>query len=170
MNVIGTCQLCEQHALHIIGEGESQTQQCINCGYVSSERYKLNGIKKEEHELYKNLTKDMKNWSVVHDDRIWIPTVMTLPIGMLYPLLVDDTSTELKWAFAPMVDIPKEEQKNYPDGQGNFYEKRIDTDNAKFYDVFVEGMSEINTLMKKETEPKKPGIKLPKLKKIDGTK
>ena len=116
MNIVGNCGLCDQHSLHIMGEGETETQQCINCGYVTSARYKLNGTKREEHELFKNLTEEMQNWSVVHNDSIWIPTVMTLPLGMLYPINIYNTvshETELKWAFAKMVDIPQQEQKNY---------------------------------------------------------
>ena len=173
MNIIGTCQLCDQHSLHVIGDGKTQTHQCIHCGYVTSERYKLNGNKKEEHELYKTLTDDMKKWSTVKDDRIWLPTIMTLPLGMLYPINIDNMvnhETELKWAFAPMVDIPMEEQKNYPDGKGGFYEKRVDTDNPKIYDIFVEGFYELNKSMKEESQQKETGIKLPKLKKIDGKK
>ena len=173
MNIVGNCGLCDQHSLHIMGEGETETQQCINCGYVTSARYKLNGTKREEHELFKNLTEEMQNWSVVHNDSIWIPTVMTLPLGMLYPINIYNTvshETELKWAFAKMVDIPQQEQKNYPDGKVGFYEKRIDTDNAKIYDVFVEGMHELNQKMKEQNKPKQSDVKLPKLKKIDGEK
>jgi hypothetical protein len=169
MKIIGTCPLCEAHSLHIIGKNEYKTQQCISCGYVTSEKFKMNeNMDKREHLEYIKLTEEMKEWSVISENNIWIPTVLTLPLGMLYPINVDNMvnhKTELKWAFAPMVDITEEEQKNYPDGKGGFFEKRIDTDNPKIYDVFVEGMHELNLKMKKEGK-QKPGIKLPKLKKI----
>ena len=170
MKIISECPLCEAHSLHVIGEDEWQTQQCINCGYVTSEKFKLNDVKKEDHSEYKKLTADMKFWSEEKVGYIWIPTIMTLPIGMLYPQNIDNMvnhQTEMKWAFAPMVEIPEDERKDFPNGQGGFYEKRIDTENAKVYDVFVEGLHELNEKLKAEDKPK-PGIKLPKLKKVDG--
>ena len=76
--------------------------------------------------------------------------------------------TEMKWAFAPMVEISEDERKNYPNEQGGFYEKKIDTDNAKIYDEFVLALSEVNKRMKEIETPKVSKIKLPKLKKLDG--
>ena len=135
MKIISNCPLCEKHALHVIGENETQTQQCINCGYVTSEKLKLNGMLKQDSEEYKKLTGEMQKWSTVKNDRIWLPTMMILPFGMLYP--IGDKNGELQWAFSEMVDIPEEEQKKYPreDGKG-FHNKRMDTDNAKIYDLF----------------------------------
>ena len=161
MKIISNCPLCEKHALHVIGENETQTQQCINCGYVTSEKLKLNGMLKQDSEEYKKLTGEMQKWSTVKNDRIWLPTMMILPFGMLYP--IGDKNGELQWAFSEMVDIPEEEQKKYPreDGKG-FHNKRMDTDNAKIYDLFLEGLSELNQKMKKKSsELKETEIKLP---------
>ena len=174
MNIVSNCVLCDEKSLHIIGEGNLETQQCINCGYVTSEKFKLNGVKKEEHEEYKKLTKDMQGWIKVKNDRIWIPTIMTLPIGMLYPQNVDNLvnhKTEMRWYFAEMITIPEDERKNYPNEKDGFYEKRIDTDNPKIYDTFLEGMVEINRRLKEleqEEQQKTTKIKLPKLKKLNG--
>ena len=41
---------------------------------------------------------------------------------------------------------------------------------TKIYDVFVEGMHELNQKMKEQNKPKQSDVKLPKLKKIDGEK
>ena len=167
MKIVSNCPLCDEHSLHVIGEDELQTQQCINCGYVTSEKLKLNGMLKEDSEEYKKLPDDMQKWSTVKNDRIWLPTMMVLPFGMLYP--IGDKDGKLQWAFSEMVDIPEEEQKNYPkeDGKG-FYNKRMDTDNAKIYGLFLEGLSELNQKMKKKSsEPKETEIKLPKLKKMN---
>ena len=169
MNIVSNCPLCEEKSLHIIGKNEVETQQCISCGYVTAEKFKLNDVKKEEHQEYKNLTKDMKNWAKVENDRIWIPTIMTLPIGMLYPQNVDNLvnhKTEMKWHFAEMVKISEKEKEQYPNPAGGFYEKRIDTDNAKVYETFLEGMVEINNRIKETEKPKSTKIKLPKLNKI----
>ena len=141
--LISNCPLCEEHSLHTMGPDESsQVMQCINCGYVSSSQYI--GTKKT-NKAYKKLTDDMKKWSTEKNDRIWIPTILTLPIGMLYPYDKDD---KMKWFFAPMVDIPEEERENYPNEQGGFYERKIDTDNPTIYDKFIEGMTLVNQLMK----------------------
>jgi len=147
--IISDCSLCGEHSLHVVGEGDTQMMQCIHCGYVSSSRFF--GDKKNEE--YKKLTDDMKNWSIEKNDRIWIPTILTLPVGMLYPtnieeVIGDGVQTIMKWAFAPMVDIPKKEQKKYPNETGGHYERRIDTDNPTIYNEFFEGMVFINEEMK----------------------
>ena len=92
----------------------------------------------------------MKNWAVEKNGKIWIPSIITLPIGMLYPINI---KKEMKWAFAPMVEIPEQERKNYPNPTvpGKFYDKKIDTDNAFIYNLFLEGMSYVNELLKKNS-------------------
>ena len=65
---------------------------------------------------------------------------------MLYPIEKED---EMKWAFAPMVEIPENMRKKYPDGKGGFYERKIDTDNPIIYKDFINGISYINESMKK---------------------
>ena len=72
---------------------------------------------------------------------------ITLPIGMLYPVNI---KKELKWSFAPMVEIPEDERKNFPNEQGGFYDKKIDTDNSIIYDLFLEGMATINEMLKQK--------------------
>ena len=158
---ISNCPLCEQHSLHLIGEKESQLMQCIWCGYVSSPKFVG---KKEDNEEYKKLTDDMKNWSKEALDRIWIPSIITLPDGMIYP---DDDGDTMKWKLAEMKSIPIKEQKNYPiEGQKDkFYDKKYDTDNPIVYDNFYEVMSVVNERAKKKAKQEKDTtkIKLPPL-------
>jgi hypothetical protein len=167
-DVVGNCFLCEEHSLHIMGTEEKQMMQCISCGYVTSTNFMG---PKEENEEYKKLPEDMKKWSKWENNRTWIPSIITLPIGMLYPVDVDNMvnhEKEMKWAFAPMVEIKEEEKENYKNPQGGYYEKRIDTDNPVIYDNFLDGMVYINGEMKKQS--KKPNdvklTPLPKLKKM----
>ena len=157
-DIVSNCFLCEEHSLHVAGTEESRVMQCINCGYTTSTKYIGT---KETNEEYQKLGEDMKRWSKEKNDRIWIPSIMTLPIGMLYPI---DIEGEMKWAIAPMVDIPEDEREKYPNGNDGFYERKIDTDNSKIFDEFLMGMNHINELMKKETSKIKK-VKLPKLKK-----
>ena len=102
---------------------------------------------KEDNESFKTLTEEIQSWAKEANGRIWIPSIMTLPFGTLYPTNVDG---EMKWAFAEMVDIPEEEQKNYPDENGGYYKQMYDTENAKIYDLFLEVMVEMNKKAKKD--------------------
>ena len=156
-DLISNCFLCGEKALHVAGTEDAQVMQCINCGYTTSTKF--TGTK-EENEEFQKLGEDMKNWAVESNGKIWIPSIITLPIGMLYPInkkvvdgigeVGDSLKKELKWAFAPMVEIPEEERENFPNEQGGFYEKRIDTDKAVVYDLFIEGMTYINDLLKQK--------------------
>jgi len=143
-DLISNCFLCEEKSLHVAGTEEAQVMQCINCGYVTSTKY--NGTK-ETNEEFQKLGKDMKNWAVENHGKIWIPSIIALPVGMLYPINI---KKELKWSFAPMVEIPEDERKDYPNGQGGFYDKKVDTDNGKLYDKFINGISIVNELLKQK--------------------
>ena len=133
MSLISNCSLCEERSLHVYGEENNQIMQCINCGYTTTSNFTGN---LEENEEYKKLNGDMKNWVKETNNRFWIPTIMTLPTGMLYPINNDG----MKWAFAEMIEIPEEEQKNYPDGNGGYFNQRYDTDNQVIFDKFVDSM------------------------------
>ena len=158
-DIVSNCPLCEEHSLHVMGKEEAQVMQCINCGYVSSTKFLGT---KETNEESQKLNEEMKKWAVEKNERIWIPTVITLPIGMLYPI---DEDSKMRWAFAPMVDIPEDEKENYPNKDGHFYERKIDTDNPKVYANFLEGMVFVNATMKAKSNEIK--LNLPKIKKID---
>jgi hypothetical protein len=147
-DLISNCFLCEEKALHVAGTEEAQVMQCINCGYTTSTKF--TGTK-ETNEHFQKLGEDMKNWAVESNGKIWIPSIITLPIGMLYPTNIKN---EMKWAFAPMVEIPEESRKKYPNpsAPGKFYDKKIDTDNPVIYDLFLEGMTKINELLKQRDE------------------
>ena len=147
-DIIGNCPLCEERALHVAGTEDAQVMQCINCGYTTSTKFTG---KKETNEEFQKLGEDMKNWAKEENGHIWIPSIITLPIGMLYPVNVKE---EMKWAFAPMVEIPEEERKKYPNPSipGKFYDKKVDTHNSKLYNEFIVGMSEINNLLKQKVE------------------
>ena len=165
--LVSNCPLCEERALHVLEDKEKKldNQQCISCGYVTSHLFKLDG-EKEGNEKYQSLTEDMKRWSKIANGRIWIPTIMTLPFGMLYPVDVEAVSAEdstselrvtenvMKWAFAPMVDISEDEQKNYPipEQEGKFYTQKYDTKNKKTFDEFLFALAELNEKVKNETQ------------------
>jgi len=144
-DLISNCFLCGERALHVAGTEEAQVMQCINCGYTTSTKFTG---KKETNEEFQKLGEDMKNWSIEKQGKIWIPSIITLPIGMLYP--TNDEDGKMKWNFAPMVEITEEERREFPNPNGGYYEKRIDTDNPIMYDKFIEGMTYINDLLKQK--------------------
>ena len=181
MQIILDCPLCDAHGLHVIGEGQIQTRQCLNCGYATSPKYEG---KRETNEMFATLPDEMKNWSEEADGKIWIPAIITLPFGMLYP---EDTANQsnksqslLTWAFAPMINVTEEEKKDYevPGQPGVYYEQMYDTENAMKFETFLEGFAHLNERAKQEaekikaeSEPQFPqekvnDIKLPKLKKL----
>ena len=158
-DLISNCFLCGEKALHVAGTEDAQVMQCINCGYTTSTKFR--GIKADNEEFQK-LGEDMKNWAKEENGYIWIPSIITLPIGMLYPVNVKE---KLKWAFAPMVEISEEEKENFPNEKGGFFERKIDTDNPKIYDEYIKAISYVNNFMKKNSNSvDKPKMTLPKLK------
>ena len=160
--IVSNCHLCGEKSLHVVEEDNIGTQQCINCGYASTSNFIGT---KEDNKTYKTLPEEMQSWSKEANGRIWIPSMITLPFGTLYPVNIDG---EMKWGFAEMVDIPEEEQKNYTREDGNgFHTKKYDTDNQQIYDIFLDAMAEMNERARQNSTPKSK-IKLPKLKKIDG--
>ena len=152
MKIVSNCPLCEEQSLHVIEEDGIGTQQCINCGYATTSKFIGT---REDNETYKTLPEEMQSWSKEDNNRIWIPSMITLPFGTLYPTNIDG---EMKWAFAEMVDIPEGEQKNYPDESGGYFKQRYDTDNAKIYELFLEAMVEMNTRAKSDGPSKVSGI------------
>ena len=144
-DLVSNCFLCGEHSLHVAGTEEAQVMQCINCGYTTSTKF--TGTK-ETNEEFQKLGEDMKNWAIEKNGKIWIPSIITLPIGMLYP--TNDEDGKMKWNFAPMVEITEEERREFPNPNGGYYEKRIDTDNPIIYDKFIEGMTYINDLLKQK--------------------
>ena len=143
-DLVSNCFLCGEHSLHVAGTEDAQVMQCINCGYTTTSRF--TGTKKTNEEFQK-LGEDMKKWAIEKNGKIWIPSIITLPIGMLYPV---NMKKKMKWAFAPMVEITEEERREFPNPNGGYYEKRIDTDNPIIYDKFIEGMTYINDLLKQK--------------------
>ena len=147
-DIISNCFICGEKSLHVAGKEDAQVMQCINCGYTTSTKFR--GIKSDNDE-FKKLGEDMKNWAKEENGYIWIPTVMALPIGMLYPINV---KKEMKWAFAPMIEIPEEDRKNFPNpsSPGKFYDKKVDTENSIIYDLFLDGISYVNKLLKEKVD------------------
>jgi Zn ribbon nucleic-acid-binding protein len=149
------CVLCKgERSVFLLSEDKLKTMQCLSCGYASSDRYLG---KPEDNETYKKLHLDMQKMAIIESDRIWIPSLLTLPNGLISPINVEN---KLLWSVVPAVDITEEEKENYPNGEGGYYEKRYDNIHTKLFNSFNSALKEITT--KKSNEMK---LELPKLKK-----
>jgi hypothetical protein len=158
MDIVTNCCLCENRSLYVVS---ADISQCMYCGYVTSDKFKGTI---SENEEYKKLPEDMQKMAKENDGQIWIPSVMTLPFGMLSPIFLDDN---IFWSFSPMVEIPENERENYPDGKGGYYENRYDNTQTKLYKKFHIALESLNG--KYESDDKsETKIKLPKLKKVNG--
>ena len=162
--LISNCPLCEEHSLNVVGEEEEKVMQCLNCGYVSNPQYLGS---KETNEAYKKLNPDLQSWIKETEGRLWLPVQFQLPVGMLYPVKVDE---EMKWAFVEATDVLEDEKENFKNPDGGYYDKKYDVENIKIYDDFLDGMVFIKKQMQQEIDEKETSekITLPKLKKLDG--
>ena len=106
---------------------------CVSCGYTTTSM-NVEGSQtiKEYEELTAELVKELR-W-VDENNLVWYPIVLNFPsFGIIFP---DGTSAaDWKWTAAPAVDIPAEEQKNYPvPGQPDqYYARRIDLKAGKSF-------------------------------------
>tara|TARA_B100000073_G_scaffold325115_1_gene308615 strand:+ start:3316 stop:3852 length:537 start_codon:yes stop_codon:yes gene_type:complete len=161
--VIIDCPLCGENELQVLKDDGKELMQCINCGYSTSDS--MAGTK-ETCESYKDMDSNLKKWAREAKGYVWVPSVLNLDIGILYP--VGENKENLKWGFAPLVQIPEEEQKNYPVGDGTFYKTKYDTEKEIHFDGFAQGLLEIDMVIKAkkkaESEGKTVGIKLPDMK------
>ena len=106
----------------------------MSCGYTSTT---LNLVGSEVIKHYEEntaeLIKDLK-WIDSNTNLIWYPIVLNFPsFGIIFP---NGTNTsDWSWTAAPAVDIPVEEQKNYPIvGETNqYYTRRVDMKASKSF-------------------------------------
>tara|TARA_B100000131_G_scaffold300549_1_gene321985 strand:- start:1869 stop:2375 length:507 start_codon:yes stop_codon:yes gene_type:complete len=148
--IVTTCPLCGKKELQILEDkyrvidgNPSKNFQCLSCGYSTNDDYKGDI---ETNEAYKATSETLKQWVKLADGYIWLPSVVNLPVGVLYP---HDGGEEMKWAFAPIVEIPEEEQKNYPveNKENEFYKTRLDTNNEVYFNTFKQGIFEIEIIV-----------------------
>ena len=141
--LILNCPLCSKKELHVT-MSDKGLQQCISCGYSTNEDLGLGKGSKEDNESFQELDDFMKKYHKLESNYLWIPSVMQLPIGIYYP---SEKDNKLIWVFAPLIEIPKDEVKNYPKPEGGFYDKRYNMEGQLEFNEFGEGLVEINMVM-----------------------
>ena len=156
--------ICDSNACY---ESEFQTQDgiikswlCMTSGYTSNTTMTLDseGLK-QTLELTAELIKDLRQDHVPPgggEKLAWFPTVITMPDkGMIFPEPVAGADKEeWMWTVVKAIEIPKEDQKKYPDptNPGTFYKKRMDMKNMQRYDklCFMDAAEELGMFAKQE--------------------
>ena len=110
-----------------------ESRLCMDTGYTTVSNYKIDSPDVDEYESSTSqLIRDLR---FVDEElgQYWYLTTVMFSTGMIYP---EGTATEWKWVYAPIIDIPKEEQKEYPvpGKTGTYYETRLGVDVAEYYE------------------------------------
>ena len=131
------CPVCldEDHCFEDVQTSYS-SYICFKCGMTSYSGYK-NGTDEWHDALDRSpqLIKDLKFYDEKREIN-WILTVLNMKErGIIYP---DGTPDYWVWKYASPIDIAKEDREKYPvpGKDGEFYEKRLDIENAREYAKF----------------------------------
>ena len=131
MERIVDCPICyDQDSCFEDIQKEFKSYMCFNCGFMSSSFYTKNG----EHKI-EGSSKLVEELMYFDEEReiYWYPSVVNMgPKGIIFP---EGNIENWVWKYAQVVEVPKEEQKNYPilDKEGEFYTEKLDIDNAETF-------------------------------------
>ena len=107
---------------------------CMTSGYTSTSLFvKGSESCKKAIENSPPLVVDLQQYDPERN-LIWLPVVLNMgKLGIIWP---EGHKDKWYWKFANMVDIPKEEQKDYPipGEEGKFYENKLDIENVMTYE------------------------------------
>lgn len=124
-----------------IGEKEFvDSYMCVSCGYTTTSLNKVGSqMVAQYEETTAELIKDLR-W-IDEKGLVWYPIVLNFPsFGIIFPDGVN--KNDWRWTAAPAVDIPVEDQKNFPipGHKDKFYTRRIDMKVGKSFasDSFYE--------------------------------
>ena len=104
-----------------------KSYMCFNCGFMSSSHYT-----KENTDNTENTSQLVNDLKFFDDERqiYWYPSVVNMgPKGIIFP---EGDTKEWFWKYAKVVQIPEEEQEQYPvlDKDGEFYKEKLDVENS----------------------------------------
>jgi hypothetical protein len=107
-----------------------KSYMCFNCGFMSSSHYT-----KENADNTENTSQLVNDLKFFDDERQihWYPSVVNMgPKGIIFP---EGDIKEWFWKYAKVVQIPEEEQEQYPvlDKDGEFYKEKLDVENAETF-------------------------------------
>jgi hypothetical protein len=107
-----------------------KSYMCFNCGFMSSTYYTKDTVKEAEGMV--KLVDELKTFD--EERQIWwYPSILNMgPKGIIFP---EGHIENWVWKYAKVVEVPKEEQKNYPipEKEGEFYTEKLDVENAQTF-------------------------------------
>lgn len=107
-----------------------KSYMCFNCGFMSNSHYIEENLDKVE-----NTSKLVNELKFLDEERqiYWYPSVVNMGTkGVIFP---EGNIENWVWKYAEVVEVPEEEQKQYPipGKDGEFYTEKLDVENAETY-------------------------------------
>ena len=103
---------------------------CFNCGFMSSTYYTEVNSNKIENQP--QLVSDLKFFDEEREI-YWYPSIVNMgKKGVIFP---EGNIKEWVWKYAEVVEVPEEEQEQYPipGKDGEFYTEKLDVENAETF-------------------------------------
>lgn len=135
-NICPICNISDK--LYIDSNETGETRFCLNCGYQTHTKFKINTDELAKYESGNPKIVNALKKADENTGQYWYPAVITLNnLGIIFPDGVDEENW--KWGFAEIISIPLFERINYPipGKDDEFYETRLDIENAKHFNTFV---------------------------------
>jgi len=134
-------------------EDNSISYLCMQSGFSSHE--KLTEGSEYQSNFERSLTSLMVDCKIVDDEKkIWYPSFMRTPYGMLY--IDGQEKTKFIWKVAKIIPIVGKERKKYPiPGKENeFHTSKLDVDNAESFEKedFSSAIDQLYAIVKEEAE------------------
>jgi len=137
------CPVCSKKTALEEGAAGITSWLCVNCGYTSNTMFT------DDNPDFLTTPKAIMSLKHYDDERAlyWIPTVINMPTrGLIFP---EKHGKQIIWTYVPMVDIPIEEQRNYPiaNQEGHFYKKKLDADRAEKHSNFYDALKAMGAII-----------------------
>jgi transcription elongation factor Elf1 len=157
MDKLIDCPCCNSNACYEsqfkTQEGDITTWLCMTCGMTTNTSMEDGSeILEESFELTAEIIKDNKQ---VHDNLVWLLTVITMPDkGMIFPEPIKDNN-DWKWTVVKAIPIIEEEKEKFPNPNqpGEFYKTKMDMKNLKRFGKleFMDAAEELGMFGKLKT-------------------
>ncbi len=128
MERVIVCPVCgDEHSCFEDVQETFKSYMCFNCGFMSHSGYTKDKISEIDHT-----SQLIRELAFLDDERdiYWYPSVVNMgKLGIIYP---DGIPNNWVWKMARVVKVDEEEKKNYPvpGKDDEYYEERLDVDNA----------------------------------------
>ncbi len=118
-----------------------ESKMCIGSGYFTNE-YPLNYKKHKDFKIEKyekTMPKLMKDLRFDDGESYWYPSTVQTEHGIVFP--DGDSIEDWKWCYAPIKHLSEEEIEQSSDIVE--YTSKIDMDNAKRYDRYLDAVKNV---------------------------